>query len=909
MPDSVRKRAEALYFEVMDLTEEARSLAVERACASDAALRAEVEALLNIPDEALDGFLDAPDDIASARADTDDATLTPTQIGRYQVIRKIGEGGMGVVYEARQDNPQRTVAVKVIRLGLASERMLRRFQHEADVLGQLQHPGIAHIYEAGTAAVTFGGGTQLTRAFFAMELVQGLPLDIYVAQTSLTVRARLELLARICDAVQHAHQKGVIHRDLKPANILVDESGQPKVLDFGVARVMDRSSQSATLQTDTGQLIGTLAYMSPEQVSTDSLAVDTRSDVYALGVILYELLSGHRPYDLRGTALPEAARIIREQNAARLSTIDRALRGDLETITSKAMAKDRTMRYGAASDLAEDLRRYVDNQPILARLPSTAYLIRKFARRHAGITAAAVTVILTLIGATAFSAAQYAQATRDRDRAQDAERWANVQAAKARQVATFMTDMLQGVGPAVALGRDTTLLREILDDTAARLDRDLRDQPEVEVTLRSTLGRTYLDIGALDAAETHLQGALVLARDVIEADARQIASRLGDLADLQRVRGEYAAADVLYEKALELMQRDPSDTHADVAALMSGLAATKRYVGAFDEAEELFRQALEIRRAASGDDDALVAEGEFNLATLLHAQGDVLAAEPLYRKSLATLREQLGAVHPKVTSNLNNLAILLLAKGDLNGAEPFYREALAARRQVYGDEHPKVAASQAALAELLLRKGELEEAEHLFRHTLALRRKLLGEVHPAVAMDHNSLGAVLHQKGELDEAESHYRKALAMRREIYGNDHADVAISQYNLGVFLHDKGSSQAWVAEVRRGAESVGRALGPDHHLTAMCRSQWGAYLTELERYPEAEHELRAAYCVSEAALGSEHQQTQEVVERLIALYERWAVVQPGANHALQAAHWRHAQQTTDGAPAPQDASAHQP
>jgi non-specific serine/threonine protein kinase/serine/threonine-protein kinase len=317
-----------------------------------------------------------------------------TTMGRYRIVRLIGDGGMGAVYEAEQESPRRTVALKVIKPEFTSLELLRRFEQEAQALGRLQHPGIAQIYEAGAADT--GHGPQ---PYFAMEFIHGQSLREYADRHNLSARDRLGLLARVCDAVHHAHQRGLIHRDLKPDNILVDETGQPKVLDFGVARVTDGDMQ-ATLYTGIGHLVGTLEYMSPEQVLGDPLALDTRSDVYALGVILYELLADRMPYTI-GKSVLEAARTIRETDPARLSSFNRSYRGDIETIVAKALEKDKTRRYSSAAELAADIRRYLNDEPIVARPPSASYQLQKFARRNKALVTGAIVVLLVAYGATA----------------------------------------------------------------------------------------------------------------------------------------------------------------------------------------------------------------------------------------------------------------------------------------------------------------------------------------------------------------------------------------------------------------------------------------------------------------------------------------------------------------------------
>ncbi len=354
----------------------------------------------------------------------------PARVGRYEILGVLGEGGMGTVYKAQQDQPRRTVALKVVRVGYMSPQMLRRFEHESQVLGRLQHSGIAQVYEAVTVADERGNPVP----FFAMEFIRGDPLTAYANRKQLGTRERLDLIARICDAVYHAHQKGVIHRDLKPGNILVDESGQPKVLDFGVARATDSDIQQTTLQTDIGQLIGTPQYMSPEQASGDPDALDTRSDVYALGVISYELLTGRRPYDLSGKMIHETSRILSEEEPTRLSSLDPTLRGDVETIVAKALEKDKARRYQSAEALAGDIRRYLKDEPIAARPASTWYQLAKFSKRNRALVGGVVVSFFILVSGIVGTAWQARVAERRADELQ--------------QVSDFQANMLRQVDDA-----------------------------------------------------------------------------------------------------------------------------------------------------------------------------------------------------------------------------------------------------------------------------------------------------------------------------------------------------------------------------------------------------------------------------------------------------------------------------
>ncbi len=387
MPHGDRKRIEEVFQHALDLPPDQRGRYLDSGCGDDATLRSEVDKLLRVYAEGVVDAIRTPVLFVEEALPFDDEL--PAQIGRYKILRKIGEGGLGVVYEARQDNPNRLVALKIMRPGLLSEHLVRRFQREANVLGQLQHPGIAQIHDAGIAADS-------RQPFLAMELVRGRPLNEHAAAHRFSLREKLEVVAKICDAVQHAHDRGVIHRDLKPANLLVDESGQPKVLDFGVARVTASDLHTITLKTNVGQLIGTIPYMSPEQVSGDVAQLDVRSDVYALGVVMYELFSGRLPIDVQDRSIPEAIRLIREQDPTRLGSIDTSLRGEVDTIVAKAIEKDKTRRYQSAAELAANIRRYLHDEPIVARPASTFYQLRKFAKRNKALVAGVSATILLL---------------------------------------------------------------------------------------------------------------------------------------------------------------------------------------------------------------------------------------------------------------------------------------------------------------------------------------------------------------------------------------------------------------------------------------------------------------------------------------------------------------------------------
>jgi eukaryotic-like serine/threonine-protein kinase len=682
----------------------------------------------------------------------------PTNIGRYRIVRLLGEGGMGAVYEAEQDQPRRRVALKVIKAAWASPETLRRFDQEFQALGRLHHPGIAQIYEAGTADTGFG-----FQPYFAMEIIRGEPLGEYAAAKHLNTRERLALMILVCEAVQHAHQRGIIHRDLKPSNILVDENGQPKVLDFGLARVTDSDAQ-ATRQTDVGQLLGTLAYMSPEQVLADPLALDMRTDVYALGVMLYELLAGKMPYQLT-RHLHEAVQTIQQVDPVPLSAVSRVYRGDIETIAAKALEKDKARRYASAADLAADIRRHLEDQPITAQPPSTTYQLQKFARRHKALVTGAIAVFLALVAGVVASTRQAVLARR-------AEHVAATEAASAKAVNDFLlNDLLAQAsasnqsGPSARPDPDLKV-RTALDRAAQRIEGKFDKQPEVEAAIRNTIGKTYAELAQYEESRTQFERALALERRVWGPEDPKTLDTLNHLGRTAWFQGKYPEAETLLLQNLEIQRRVLRPEHPDTLYSMNTLGNVYRVQGKDAQAEALYSQTLEIRRRVLGREhpDTLVSMN--NLSNVYWSQGKYAQAEALCSQTREIQRRVLGPEHPGTLLSMGNLAGAYAAQGKYAQAEALFSQTAEISRRVLGPEHPRTLEFLSDSADMYQRQGNYAVAEALAAQVLAGRRRALGLAHPdTLQASTPALALAYVSQGKFAESEPLAREALEFEKK------------------------------------------------------------------------------------------------------------------------------------------------
>ncbi len=917
-----------------------RPALLDRECRDDEPLRLEVETLIASCEEDRDLI----EKLTAERARTlilsgEPRVVSTLTVGPYQVMGEIGHGGMGTVYVAMRadDQYRKRVAIKLVRRGMDTEQILSRFRHERQILASLDHPNIARLLDGGT--------TEEGLPYFVMEHIEGQRIDEYCDARRLTTIERLKLFREVCSAIHYAHQNLIVHRDVKPSNILVTPDGAPKLVDFGIAKLLKPEMYARTIAPTIAAVRPmTPDYASPEQVRGQPIT--TASDIYSLGVLLYELLTGHRPYRGAGLTLQELEMAICDEEPERPSTavnrveevidedgssqktlspetvsrtregqpdkLQRKLKGDLDNIVLMAMRKEPQRRYASVEQFSEDIRRHLDGLPVIARKDTFGYRTDKFVRRHKFGVAAATALIVLAIAAAVAIVMQSARAARERD--------------KAEKVSAFLVDIFKLSDPSEARGKTVTA-RDILDKGAERIERELKDQPDVQATLMDTIGLVYRGLGFYDSAAPLLEKSLSLRRELFGGEHLDVAKSLNDLGLVMIDKQNTASAEPLLKEALAMRRKLLGKEHKDVAESMNLLGLVLYFRGDFASAEQLQRETLAMRRRLLGNEHQDVAQSLNNLGLTLHDRGEDDAAEPFLQEALAIDRRLLGDEHTEVATFMINLASVKFAKGDFEEAERLHREGLVLDRKLWGNEHPRVALRLNNLAEAIRERGAYEEALPLYREAIAIDRKAIGEESWTVALFTSNLAAALHGEGNLAEAEPLYRNALTIfkkqlgdshprtarcttrlarllfekgdlagaeqmlrqsleiQRKNFPGGHRDLATTEVALGDLLVRRGDAQGAESLLREGLGFRTSKLKNGNWQIAEAESALGGCLAALKRYDEAEPLLTASYSVLRAKRGDNDKETARALARLIQLYQAEGKLDRAAQYSAAA------------------------
>jgi tetratricopeptide (TPR) repeat protein len=829
-------------------------------------------------------------------------------IGRYHLLEQLGSGGFGDVYLAEQRAPVvRKVALKILKREMNTERFIARFEAERQALAMMDHPNIATVLD--------GGATAAGRPYFAMEFVQGDPITEYCDRQTLTPRARLDLFVQVCHAVQHAHQKGIIHRDLKPPNVLValvDGVPVPKVIDFGIAKATTVPLTERAVHTRVHEVIGTPEYMSPEQAERTTMDIDTRSDIYSLGVLLYELLTGTTPLErerLRAAAPDDMPRLVREletptpstrlrqrpdtlgQVAARRGSTPTRLpgeiQGDIDWIVMKCLEKDRTRRYETAIAVAADIGRHLAGEPVTAAPPSTAYRVGKFVRRHRGGVLVAAALAGLLIAGIAGTSYGLVRAEARRAEAEGQRREADAQRTTAEQVLTVFQNMLKGVRAEVALGRDTTLLKEIVNRTRDRVEAgEFKAQPMTEVSLRHSLGLTYLNLADYENAERMLAGALQLVNSASPGDETRMATALNNLGGLWFEAGRPQRAEEFFRASLDLQRRIAVGDSDSLAQALVNHGSLLDQLGRPKEAIVELREAVAMRGRLFPGDHEQVAFAQAALAFALQNVGEHQEAEQLHRQTLAMRQRVYGPSHPQIAVTMNNLAMVLGTMGRETEAEDLYRQSLDVRRRLYKGDHPAVAAGIANLGFATVRAGRYADGETLLREALEIRRRLYKGDHPEISVNLDNLAGAIRLQARPADAEPYSREALDMGRRLYKGDHASVALSMNNNANIRLASGRPAEAEVVAREALAMLRRLFSADHTYVARCLDTLATVLVERRDLGAADAQAREALAMRRRLFSGDHRdvaQSHHTLARVLVAAGRGPEAQVEAEQAL--------------------------
>ncbi len=881
------QRLQQLFEGALEVPAGRRFQWLHEACPDDEALRRQAESLIEHDTVTGTSIGEAVRSAAESAARLNEPQ-PGEPIGPYRLVRLLGRGGMGTVFLAERDDAQfhQTVAVKVVRAGSLTAETLSRFRAERQILAGLDHPNIARLLDGGELA----NGTP----YVVIEHIDGEPITEYCGRRGLVIEDRIRLFQKVCSAVDYAHQRLVVHRDVKPGNILVTPAGEPKLLDFGIAKLLDPAADPS--HTQTHSRVMTPDYASPEQVRGEP--VTTATDVYALGVLLYELLTGNRPYSAVTTDSFALQQAICVEEPVPPSSFEPRLRGDLESILLKALRKEPARRYASVQQFSEDLQRYLEGYPVRARQDRWPYRAAKFARRNRAGVAASLAFPALLVAAV-FAVAMEArraeserdravaaraqeerarraeqrereQAQQQRERAFAAEQMASREAARAREeaetarhVSTFLAEVFQGTDP---FGRTTrpASIRDLVDRGARRLETELRGQPLVRASLQDIIGRVYGNLGDTAKGEPMIRGALATRRARLGGEHPETAASLLSLALVLLRRSEHVEAGSSASEAVRIW-RASGGHRGELAEGLETLSVILQLKGEYPAAESSAREALAIRQKLYGGAHSSTGESYNALGALLRSRGEFARAEQMFRKAYQIQTKALGPDHPITGSRANNLATVLFQTGRYAEAEALFRQALGVYRADFGKEHSVVANAINNLATVLFQKRDLDEAEMLFREALALNRKLVGENHSQTADSLNNLGRVLIARRDFGAAEPVMRQAAEVRRKTQGKDHPLVAVALDGLGLIYREKGDFAAAEPLHRESLEIRRRRLRADHPALAVPLLGLAQVHLHFDRAADAEPLLRDALAFRRKALPAGHWETAEIASVL--------------------------------------------
>lgn len=876
------QQIDTLFDKALGKSKKERDLFLQKMCGTDTDLLNHVEKLLQVYDEA--------QEILGESVTTFAAPLIPglidqlsgkqqvssgSRIGSYEILEELGYGGMGSVYLAKKkDAPyQKQVALKLIHPGMNTDGVLRRFRNEGQILASLEHSNIARLYDGGMH--TDG------RPFFIMERIKGEPIDIYCDKHKLPIKERLRLFITVCEAVQYAHQNLVVHRDIKPAHVLVTAEGKIKLVDFGIAKLLEPEQMKLnTHQTQTGVKVMTPEFAAPEQVRGES--VTTASDIYSLGVLLYLVLTGRRPYNLNtnsmleierivcqtepirpseavtGVSIPAAVGVGNEQfdpvttaklRGKRVEDLKRELSGDLDQIVLMALRKEPERRYQSALAVVDDIQNYLQARPIQARPSALKYRITKFAKRNRWAVLGAAAAVISIFAGLGIALWQANIARLERDTAQR-------EAAKARAAQDYLIELFETADPAENQGEQITVM-EIVERGIARLEEDLADEPEVHVEMLKVLGRVEQALGDFDLSAKLLEESLIMTRELRGEEHLDVAAVKAMLAEVLRWDGEFDRAEILFREALAIRHRFIEGDNTEIAINMDRLARTLEMKGDFKEAEFLYREALAMHERLLGENSEAVSGNLNNLGWLLYQMGEREESERALRKSLEIKKQIIESPNPAISSTLSNLAVVLRAKGEYLKAEEFAEQALQQEIELYGEDHPRVTTAMSNRSLILLDMARYKEAAEQYRQILDNNRRQLGPSHIYVAFALSSLAMALIEDGQGNESFPLLDEAVEIFQQAVGQDHRYYARSLAIKGLAMFYQNPAQAKPI-FDQSVRILSQAVGTDHPDLARVLSNLGRVQVAIGEFHTAEITFRKALKIQREALSAHHTNT---------------------------------------------------